>query len=185
LLRVEVHVLDDDPVDVRRLPEGDVAVLHVRSDQGRVPFQREAPTAAPAAAKAHLIALYELQPSDLPCDHGLFSLPEDDTGVRRPVGPAVDAPRRIFRTADGDREGSLLAADDVILDHAEAAAESTVTGTTLDVQFVPIHEDWHVPLVHFVRCDVRLPVAARDQARFTVSIVLGAPPAGLRLYDAA
>src|SRR5688572_30187070 len=82
-LRVDMHVLDDDPVDVPRLPESDVAVFHVRNDQVRVPFQREAPTAPAAAAKAHLVALHELQSPHLPSDHRLPALPENDTGVRR------------------------------------------------------------------------------------------------------
>src|SRR5205809_4683251 len=171
---VDVHALDDDPVDVPGLLRGEVLVPDVRKDEFGIPLQRRAPSAASPAAKADLLAPDEFEPSDLAGDHRLPALLEDDAGVRRPVGPAVDAPGRVLGAADGHREGGLRAADDVIFDDPEAAAESTVSRTRFDVQFVPIHEDPHVPLVHLVRRDVRLAVLACDQTRLAVPVVRGA-----------
>src|SRR5437773_945570 len=93
---VDLHALDDDPVDVPGLLHGEVLVPDVREDAFGIPLQRRAPSAASPAAKADLLAPDELEPSDLAGDHRLPAVLEDDAGVRRPVGPAVDAaaPRR-------------------------------------------------------------------------------------------
>src|SRR6184192_3232997 len=180
---VDLHALDDDPVDVSRLLHGEVLVPDVREDAFGIPLQRRAPSAASPAAKADLLAPDELEPSDLAGDHWLLAVLEDDAGVRRPVGPAVDAPGRVLGAADGHGEGRLRATDDVIFDDPEAAAESTVSRARFDVQFVPIHEDRHVPLVHLVRRDVRLAVSTGDQTGLAVSVIPGAPPSRLRLHD--
>src|SRR5438876_585739 len=97
---VDLHALDDDPVDVPGLLHGEVLVPDVREDALGIPLQRRAPSAASPAAKADLLAPDEFEPSDLAGDHRLPAVLEDDAGVRRPVGPAVDAPGRVLGAAD-------------------------------------------------------------------------------------
>src|SRR5205823_12901708 len=126
------------PVDVSGLLRGEVLVPDVREDAFGIPLQRSTPSAASPAAKAGLLAPDEFEPPDLAGDHRLPAMLEDDAGVRRPVGPAVDAPGRVLGAADGDRDGGLRAADDVIFDDPEAAAESPVSRARLAVQFVLI-----------------------------------------------
>src|SRR5947208_16533769 len=179
----DLPALDDDTVDVRCLLHGEVLVPDVREDEFGIPLQRRAPSAASPAAKADLLAPDELEPSDLAGDHRLPAVLEDDAGVRRPVGPAVDAPGRVLGAADGHGEGRLRAADGVIFDDSEAAAESTVSRTRFDVQFIPIHEDRLGPLVHLVRRRVRLAISTGDQTGLPVSVIPCAPASGLRLHD--
>src|SRR5437016_7091366 len=96
---VDLHALDDDTVDVPGLLHGEVLVPDVREDKPGIPLQRRAPSAASPAAKADLLAPDEFEPSDLAGDHRLPAVLEDDAGVRRPVGPAVDAPGRVLGAA--------------------------------------------------------------------------------------
>src|SRR5436189_5298300 len=133
---VDLHALDDDTVDVPGLLHGEVLVPDVREDKPGIPLQRRAPSAASPAAKADLLAPDEFEPSDLAGDHRLPAVLEDDAGVRRPVGPAFDAPGRVLGAADVHGEGGLRAADDVSFDDPEAAAESTMSRARRDVQLV-------------------------------------------------
>src|SRR5437773_4228121 len=73
---VDLHALDDDPVDVLRLIRGDVLVPDVRKDKPGIPLQRRTPSAASPAAKADLLAPDELEPSDLAGDHRLPAMLE-------------------------------------------------------------------------------------------------------------
>src|SRR5438093_10602277 len=60
---VDLHALDDDPVDVSGLLRGEVLVPDVREDAFGIPLQRRAPYAASPAAKADLLDPDDLEPS--------------------------------------------------------------------------------------------------------------------------
>src|SRR5438552_17785907 len=86
---VDLHALDDDPVDVSGLLRGEVLVPDVREDAFGIPLQRRTPSAASPAAKAALLASDEFEPSDLAGDLRFPAVLDDDECVGSPVGPYV------------------------------------------------------------------------------------------------